>query len=223
MHYIKLLVMTTFIMVLSACGGSSDSSSTPEAGETLRVACVGDSITTGSSLDNPTEESYPAQLANISGDGYEVRNFGVSGATVLKNGNKPYWNTELFETSHTYSPDIVVIMLGTNDAKPGNWVYEEEFVPDYLDLINSYKNLDSRPIIYICYPPPVYDEVVGITDQRIYGEVIPKIDQVSDTANVSIIDNYTPLSNQESLFPDGIHPNVEGARLIAESVYQVIY
>lgn len=223
MHYIKLLIMTIFIIVLNGCGGSSDSSNSPEPEETLRVACVGDSITAGSGLDNPTEESYPSQLNTILGEGFQVGNFGVSGATVLKKGNKPYWDTNQFEPSHTFNPDIVVIMLGTNDAKPSNWVHEGEFISDYSALINTYKSLDSRPIIYICYPTPVYGEVAGITDERITGEVIPKIKQVSIDNSVATIDNYSALSDKESLFPDKIHPNVEGARLIAETVYQVIY
>lgn len=223
MHYIKSLLLLTVIVMLNSCGSSSDSSDTPIEKETFRVACVGDSITAGSGLDNPDEESYPAQLTHILGEGFEVGNFGVSGATVLKRGNRPYWGTSQFEPSHAFNPDIVVIMLGTNDAKPSNWKYEGEFIADYTDLINSYKNLESRPIIYICYPPPVYDEVAGITDQRIKEEVIPKIAQVSTDNGVAIIDNYTALSGKESLFPDKIHPNVEGAKLIAETVYQVIY
>lgn len=223
MHYIKLLFLVTVTLMLNSCGSSSGNSNPPVENETLKVACIGDSITSGTGLDDPANESYPAQLSNILGDGFEVVNFGVKDATLLKNGNTPYWDTNLFDPSHSYNPDIVVIMLGTNDAKSKNWVYEAEFVQDYIDFINSYKNLDSKPIIYICYPPPVYDEITGITDERIKGEVIPKIKQVSDAANVSIIDIYSALSNKESLFPDSIHPNVEGAGLIAETVYQVIY
>src|SRR4051812_40315304 len=50
----------------------------------VRVACVGDSITFGSGIPDREHNAYPAQLANLLGDRYEVRNFGVSGATLLK-------------------------------------------------------------------------------------------------------------------------------------------
>ncbi len=54
-----------------------------------KIACVGDSITFGSGIPNREKLSYPAQLSALLGDDYEVRNFGVSGATMLENGDKP--------------------------------------------------------------------------------------------------------------------------------------
>jgi len=43
----------------------------------IKVACIGDSITSGFTLLNPRRDSYPSLLQNMLGDGYEVRNFGV--------------------------------------------------------------------------------------------------------------------------------------------------
>jgi lysophospholipase L1-like esterase len=57
-----------------------------------RVACVGDSITYGSDIANRTRDSYPAQLEQILqqyDSAWEVSNFGVSGATMLTNGDRP--------------------------------------------------------------------------------------------------------------------------------------
>ena len=61
--------------------------------ETIRVACVGNSITYGAGIENRVKDSYPAQLGRMLGDRWETRNFGVSGATMLKKGDNPYWNT----------------------------------------------------------------------------------------------------------------------------------
>ena len=49
----------------------------------VRVACVGNSITYGAGIANRQQNSYPAQLQYYLGADYEVRNFGVSGTTLL--------------------------------------------------------------------------------------------------------------------------------------------
>ena len=54
----------------------------------IRVACVGDSITAG--FGAPKGWSYPDQLRMILGAGWEVGNFGVSGRTLLRQGDRPY-------------------------------------------------------------------------------------------------------------------------------------
>src|SRR5512145_1305125 len=98
------------------------------------IACVGDSITYGYGLASPNTESYPAVLATLVGSAHRVQNFGVSGATLLKSGDKPYWSEAAFTASTDFAPDVVVVMLGTNDAKPQNWSHEPEFSSDYTEL-----------------------------------------------------------------------------------------
>lgn len=65
--------------------------------DTIRVACVGNSITVGHGLKDSNLDSYPSQLGMLLGDDYDVRNFGVSGYTMLKKGDRPYWNTAQFQ------------------------------------------------------------------------------------------------------------------------------
>ena len=69
MHYIKLLFLLAVTFMLNSCGSSSGNSNPPVENETLKVACVGDSITAGTGLDDPVNESYPAQLSNTSSRG----------------------------------------------------------------------------------------------------------------------------------------------------------
>jgi len=55
------------------------------------VACVGDSITYGSGISDRANDSYPAQLERLLkqyDSRWEVGNFGVSGATLLRNGDR---------------------------------------------------------------------------------------------------------------------------------------
>jgi len=227
MKFFRVITWGLFATFMLGCGSTSNVDNTPI--ETapdnipIRVACIGDSITEGTGLSNPSKDSYPTQLQQMLGEGWNVQNFGKKSATLMKSGSLPYWNTVPFIPSHDFNPDIVIIMLGTNDAKPGNWVNNASFVSDYTALIESYKTLDSQPSIYICYPPPVYAVVAGITDTRIKNEVIPHIAKVSSDTGTPVIDIYNTLKNKASLFPDKIHPNTEGARQLAQAVYEKIY
>ncbi|MDF7799619.1 SGNH/GDSL hydrolase family protein [Pontiellaceae bacterium B1224] len=191
---------------------------TADAEDPVRVACVGDSITFGARIEDRETNSYPAQLGQLLGEGYEVKNFGQNGATLLKKGNNPYWKKPPFKPSHAFNPDIVIIKLGTNDSKPENWKHKDGFVADYLALIESYRALPCHPVVIICRPVPVYPDSKKITDKIVREEVIPAIDEVAKQANVEIIDLYAPLSNRPDLFPDDIHPNAEGAGIMAEII-----
>jgi acyl-CoA thioesterase I len=190
--------------------------------ETIRVACVGDSITYGSSIQNRVTNCYPAQLGRMLGKKWQVRNFGVSGATLLKKGDKPYWKQQAFEDVLAFNPHVVIIKLGTNDTKPQNWKFKSDFVGDYMDMINRFAALPSKPRIWICYPVPAYAERWGISDARIKNEVIPLIYQIARREHVPVINLYGPLSGRPKLFPDRIHPNAEGANLIAKEVYKTL-
>jgi len=100
-----------------------------------KVACIGDSITAGYGLSNPGADSYPAQLQSLLGSGYKVNNYGWSGTTVQKTGDSPYWNVSYYNDSRNWAPNIVVIMLGTNDSKSWNWNamnFNADFLLTYL-------------------------------------------------------------------------------------------
>ena len=112
----------------------------------IRVACVGDSITFGAFLPNRERNSYPAQLGRLLGASYDVHNFGINSATMLKKGDFPYVKQKIHNEAVAFAPDIVVIMLGTNDSKHrgdgslaadnavDNWQYKADYVPDYEAL-----------------------------------------------------------------------------------------
>ena len=84
-----------------------------------KVSCVGNSITYGYGLSNPSTQSYPSQMQALLGtSSWIVGNFGVSARTMLKKGDLPYWNEQAFANAKAYLPNLVMIELGTNDAKP---------------------------------------------------------------------------------------------------------
>ncbi len=191
------------------------------AQEPIKVACVGNSITQGPGRDNP--DSYPLQMQTILGDSYEVINFGVSGRTMLKNGDYPFWNEPQFEAVKEFAPDILVIMLGTNDSKPQNWEYASEFRADYLDMIAVYKKhmpVDGK--VYVILPVPVTKDNFGITASVMNNEQRMMLIDIADESGSELIDLYTPFMGKEDLLPDGVHPNTEGLGIMASVIARAI-
>jgi acyl-CoA thioesterase I len=186
----------------------------------IKVACIGDSITYGAGLPDPATQSYPAVLGVLLGERYEVRNYGVSGTTMLRLGDYPYWNTSAFADSSDWDPDIVILMLGTNDSKPWNWQYGDDFEGDYLDMIDHYRTLAGTAKVYACTVCPVYgDGNFGISPEVVQDDIVPLVWQIGGESNTPVIDVNTALSGLPEDFPDLVHPNADGAARIAYTVW----
>jgi lysophospholipase L1-like esterase len=185
----------------------------------IRVACVGDSITFGSGIEDRERNAYPARLGRLLGDAWSVRNFGVGGSTLLRQGNKPYWDQAAFEEAKAFEPHVVIIKLGTNDCKPVNWAHKDQFKADYREMVETFRSLETHPKVWVCYPVPAFREG-EIRRSRIRDEVIPLISEVSRETGAAIIDLHTPLDEQPYLFKDGVHPNALGAEQIARAVFR---
>ena len=190
--------------------------------EDIRVACLGNSITVGVGDHRDDPDTYPAQLDVLLGEGYNVQNFGVSGRTLLKHGDHPIWNEISFTELLNFKPDIITICLGTNDSKPWNWAYKDEFVPDYSAMIDTLRALDSNPEVYACLPTPSFSDQYDIRDSIITADIIPMIRQAAEQKGVEIIDFNTPLMDQGALFPDGIHPDKDGWWEMAKIIFRTL-
>lgn len=191
----------------------------------VRVACVGNSITFGSGIENREQNSYPAQLQELLGEGYEVRNFGVSGATLLSKGNKPYIETSAYKPSLEFEPNIVLIKLGTNDSKPFNMVYINEFIADYQSLVDSYKALATKPRIILVTPVKCYlSSDKPINDERMRESITPAINKIAKDNGLEIINGYALCGTTLDLeiMPDMLHPSAKGAAMMAQYFSQFI-
>ena len=195
------------------------------ARQKVRVACIGNSITYGMKLADPASESYPAQLQTLLGSGYEVGNFGKSGATLLRHGHRPYVAQEEWQKAKAFRGDIAVVHLGVNDTDPRNWPYfRDEFVADYLALIDTLRlmNPKCRVIIArltpITYRHPRFES--GTRDWE--NEIQTAIETVAQAAGVELVDFHSPLYAYPQLIPDAVHPNKEGAAILAKTVCQAI-
>lgn len=187
-----------------------------------RVACVGDSITFGSGIDEREKNSYPAVLDGLLGDKFEVRNFGVGGATLQKRGDKPYWTQDTSKDVAAFNPHIVVIKLGTNDTKPQNWHGAKMFEVDLQAMVNHFTALPEKPQVFLCTPVPVHKDNFGIREDVVRDEVVPTVKEVAMRMEAPVIDLYAALKDDAAQFPDGVHPNAAGAKKIAETVAAAI-
>lgn len=192
----------------------------------IRVACVGDSITYGAKIEDKFLNSYPAQLQQLLGGKYLVENFGASGYTLQKNANFPYWNHPNFQKSSDFQPDIVFLMLGTNDTKPYNWTGTENFLSDLEDLVIHYQTLDSHPEIYLMTPATVFSGNFKLKNNyKMQADVADIISNAilsfGKEHNLPVIDIHeSTRTHPEYFLLDGIHPDSAGASAIAQEVYQ---
>jgi lysophospholipase L1-like esterase/pimeloyl-ACP methyl ester carboxylesterase len=204
-----------FLSVLLCLAGFSQPIDPAKYSAPVKVACIGNSITFGSGIPDRPRDSYPSQLGRMLGDQWVVRNFGVSGRTLLKKGDFPFWKEEAWAEAKAFLPDVVIIKLGTNDTKPQNWKYGNEFLADSRAMVKELKKLSSHPVIYLCKPVPVFASRWGISDSILVHGVIPSVEKLAREEGLKVIDLYAALTGKGSLFPDQIHPNAEGAGLMA--------
>jgi lysophospholipase L1-like esterase len=190
------------------------------AAEPIRVACVGDSITKG--VGTTKGNAYPAQLGRMLGDKWLVQNFGVSGATLLKHGDKPYQKQAAFTNALAFHPDIVVIKLGTNDTKPANWGLKADFVADYKDLIRQFAELPSHPRFFLCHPAAVVGGGKWDINEAGVLAIIPLVDQVAAELKAGVVEIHAALKDHPEMVPDRVHPNTAGATVIATAVYRAL-
>jgi sialate O-acetylesterase len=190
-----------------------------------KLACIGNSVTAGLGHKNPKETAYPVQLQQLLGKGYEVRNFGHSGATLLRNGHNPYNKTGAFTDALAFAPDIAIIHLGLNDTDPRNWPdYSSEFAADYTALIDTLRTVNAAMRIIICRLTPIFPDhkrfLSGTRDW--FWQIQEKIPQIAAANGVELMDFHTPLYSRPDLFPDALHPDERGAAVLAKTVYSQV-
>lgn len=190
--------------------------------EKIKVACVGNSVTYGYKIENREVNCYPAQLQRLLGDGYEVKNFGKSGATLLHRGHRPYTQQDEYKAALAFAGDLVVIHLGLNDTDPRDWPnYRDDFVGDYLSLIESFRRANPNCQIWICRMTPImyWHPRFKSGTRDWYWLIQEKIEEVARLSHSPLIDLQAGLYDRPDLLPDALHPTAEGAGILAKTVY----
>jgi acyl-CoA thioesterase I len=180
----------------------------------IRVACVGDSITLST--------QYPLDLWDSLGSDYIVGDFGIGGAAVAQTTGMSYLHLPALSIAKQFQPDIVIIMLGTNDAYTTFSEDNSAFIADYISLVTEFQSLSKKPVIYLVEPPPIYNNTISLSNEILVQKVIPNIEQVANHTDTQLIDAHTPLLNHSDLYLDGVHPSADGAAVLANAIYAVL-
>ncbi len=218
--------------------------------QVTRVACIGNSITAGSTLTNAAQTAYPIRLNMLLGRNYYVKNEGLSGAYMQKAGRSPYWTTAQFRDVFNFKPNLITIALGTNDARRTQW-NAARYKTDYRTMIDTLSNtISPKPQIVMLKPMPAwmansslnssvatqngmawgYDNGIagnGINDTLIVDSTIPAVTQVASEKGLPTIDLYAPmLMGQPYVYnvtPSWVPDGVHPRELGHDTLAHVVY
>lgn len=214
------IVLVFFVLFHSGFFGGDD--------KRVRITCVGDSLTYGSGvLKTRDVDAYPAQLQTKLGTSHIVSNFGLRNATASASGDLPYIASNEYKDSLESNPDIVVLMLGTNDSKTYNW-NADDYEQGLKELVESYQRLASSPTVFLMRSPYCYSldgsdiAEYDIQPNIVAGELASIIEKVASETGVEVIDLYSLTEGKDDLYTDGIHFSAAGYKVIADAVYSKV-
>ncbi len=197
-----------------------------------RVACIGDSLTYGHAWP---DQAYPVYLQNLLGEAITVGNFGHNGASIT--GLNPslylkYEEQQAYADSMAFDPDLLVIMLGTNDSK--GWdeaagIFEEQ----YKGLISAYQTaFVDADIILVTAPPTMDGNLFNIPNDIIRDSVVPLQRKTAEDLALPMLDLRQIMEDYEGGYEalirgdaaaDGVHLSEMGASMLAELLAEMIW
>jgi lysophospholipase L1-like esterase len=201
----------------------------------VQISCIGNSITFGARVQDPSAESYPAvlyaQLNAKGNDGYAVKNFGIGGATVIRFGTPNIWKT--VDSLKLYRPDVVVIEVGTNETVGSprfNWEHIGDFEKDYSAYIKAIKEISPNCIFILCSPLDMVIATEGLSPERINDltlrrpriwELRKRTRKIAKAEDAYFLDLTKPFEGRSDLMTanDGVHPNKDGYNYLAKLVF----
>lgn len=220
----RLLASLTLLVFLGSCGPGREpdevqvsrpraepteaprsSSGEPADGDTFRIVFLGNSLTAGPGLE--LEETFPAILERrLQSDGLPVRaiNAGVSGDTSAGGLRRLDWILR-------QEPDLLVVELGVNDGLRGQPVPAIE--ENLRQIILRAREAGSPVLLLGLRVPPNYGEEYS----RAFRSLYPRIAEDLEVPLVPFL--LEGVAGRPALnHPDGIHPNVAGHRILADTL-----
>ena len=197
----------------------------------IHVACIGDSITYGTGSADPSIHSYPVYYQKMLGYDYYVEKYGAPSNSLIETDTPSYLNHNYFTKSAEAKPDVVIVMLGTNDTRPTRWadsaykVWNEDRMQAFLDagnkLVKNYRDANPNVQIIFATCPYVPQAADWTGNLQKYGN--PHIKQVAEANNCPVIDIFTYTKKNVGMFQggDGLHLKDEKYELLAEGFYEL--
>ncbi len=187
----------------------------------IRIAAVGDSNTYGAGVlfRGRGRRSYPGRLEQLLGDGYQVLNYGVNRCTLQHEGDWPYDATPQATASLHAGADIVLVMLGSNDARGDNW-NAERYETQLAAFVERYRTRGAT--VFLLTPPVAFPNRRGVHERIIADEVAPIVRTVASRLGVDLIDVFDVTRRSVTRHPDGIHLDVRASGIVAETVAETL-
>ena len=193
-----------------------------------RIACIGDSITFGAGVARTRKtDAWTFLWGKSLGSGFQVLNYGVSGATLQLEGDFPYWKVGYLKRLEKAQPELMLLMLGTNDAKPFNWD-EGRYAREYEELVRELRDKPWPHRLVLMAPPKAFPEEQSgvipfdIKNEPIRDSIRPLVFSLGEKYDLQVIDLYALTEEHPEYFGDGVHPNELGNRVIAEHLQREI-
>jgi lysophospholipase L1-like esterase len=145
---------------------------------------------------------------------WEVKNFGQARQALVK------FDAKVLKKSIEYEPDLVIILIGLNDARRGYYDFAKNFTAYYKALINHYRKQEPAPQIWLCcYPLPLDSDI----KPRIEGGINPLVRQIAEETGAVLIDLEDTVPNKADFFgKQGIYPSEHACKLMAREVHRVM-
>lgn len=203
-----LLVLSCQVEVKTSKEEAEKSPKLTQKQKKPKIVAFGDSITAGFGLSE--RESYPyllQQKLDAEGYNYEVINAGLSGDTTRGGLERIDWSLE------DESVEILIVALGGNDLLRA--VPPSQVKSNLAEIIRKAKSKGIKVLLCGMLAPPA----MGQEYQREFNRLFPDLADEHKTAYMPFLLEGVAL-NKELNQPDGIHPNAEGMKIIAENIYQ---
>ena len=210
---------------LTLCGCSSqgvpEASPSPgqaQSADAKRIVCMGDSITAGYCV-YAEDEMISAYLQELLGERATVLAFGTPGETLHE--ASVYRSSALDADA-----DFVLLQFGTNDASPSLF-RADAFRASAETLLDTHIEALGAENVAFLLPPCIYPDggdlaAFGMSNDTL-AEVRAILTEVCAEKDVAVVDLYTATEGHPEWFVDGVHPNADGNRAIAQAVYDTLF
>ncbi|WP_221198115.1 GDSL-type esterase/lipase family protein [Chitinophaga barathri] len=177
------------------------------AQQPIRVACIGDGMTSGTGMANREKNNYPAQLQNMLGSGYTVRNFGTDSSFISGNNSRS-WRQAL-----QYRPDVVLVGFGNIPGGSGL----NAAMHEYQELVRVFGALHENPRIVLLLPPVLPADSLRVTET-----FAREIRRAALLTGNETVDLHQLMAEKQEFFQDKTHLSSLGATVIARRLYETV-
>jgi acyl-CoA thioesterase-1 len=220
---LRLIIGFSLLVLLTSCGNKPSSATDTQSTDSTTKASApsnkknilffGDSLTAGYGLDDPTDDAYPAVIQHKIDSLkllYNVINAGVSGETTAGGLGRIDWVLK-------QKVAVFILELGANDGLRGIPVEESRRnLQAITDKVKA-KYPDAKIILAGMQVPPS----MGADYANSFKAMFPQLAQKNHIALIPfLLDNVAGIPNLNQR--DGIHPTAEGAKIVANNVWDVL-